>query len=86
MFCIVFVFSCILQVLEENPSNSKIIMKSANSLLERIKCQIKFDFKKREVGKIFYFWKESKMNTSQYFGHNFLLKYRIALKLISLER
>jgi len=29
------VFSCILQVLEENPSNSKIIMKSANSLLDR---------------------------------------------------
>jgi hypothetical protein len=47
MFFIVFVFSCILQVLEENPSNSKIIMKSSNSLLERIKCQIKFDFKKK---------------------------------------
>jgi hypothetical protein len=35
MFCVVFVFSCILQVLEENPSNSKIIMKSENSLLDR---------------------------------------------------
>jgi hypothetical protein len=35
MFCVVFVFSCILQVLEENPSNFKIITKLANSLLER---------------------------------------------------
>jgi hypothetical protein len=51
MFCIVFVFSCILQVFEENPSNSKIIMKSANSLLERIKCQIKFDYKKKRSRK-----------------------------------
>jgi hypothetical protein len=35
MFCVVFVFSCILQILEENPSNSKIRTKSANSLLDR---------------------------------------------------
>jgi hypothetical protein len=35
MFCVVFVFSCILQVLEENPSNSKIRTKSGNSFLDR---------------------------------------------------
>jgi hypothetical protein len=48
MFCVVFVFSCILQVLEENPSNSKIITKSENSLLDGF---INFEFKEREVGK-----------------------------------
>jgi hypothetical protein len=45
------VFSYILQVLEENPSNSKIIMKLEISLLDRFKLQIKFEFKEREVGK-----------------------------------
>jgi hypothetical protein len=51
MFCVVFVFFYILQVLEENPSNSKIIMKLENSLLDRFKLQINFEFKEREVGK-----------------------------------
>jgi len=51
MFCVVFVFSYILQVLEENPSNSKIIMKLEISLLDRFKLQINFEFKEREVGK-----------------------------------
>jgi hypothetical protein len=50
MFCVV-VFSCILQVLEVNPSNSKIITKLENSLLDRFKLQINFEFKEREVGK-----------------------------------
>lgn len=51
MFCVVFVFSYILQVLEENPSNSKIIMKMEISLLDRFKLQINFEFKERDVGK-----------------------------------
>jgi hypothetical protein len=51
MFCVVFVFSYILQVLEENPSDSKIIMKLEISLLDRFKRQINFEFKEREVGK-----------------------------------
>jgi hypothetical protein len=51
MFCVVFVFSYILQVLEENPSNSKILMKLEISLLDRFKLQINFEFKEREVGK-----------------------------------
>jgi hypothetical protein len=51
MFCVVFVFSYILQVLEENPLNSKIIMKLEISLLDRFKLQINFEFKGREVGK-----------------------------------
>jgi len=37
--------------LEENPSNSKIIMKLEISLLDRFKLQINFEFKEREVGK-----------------------------------
>jgi hypothetical protein len=51
MFCVVFVFSYILQVLEENPSNSKILMKLEISLLDRFKLQINCEFKEREVGK-----------------------------------
>jgi hypothetical protein len=51
MFCVVFVFSYILQVLEENPSNSKIIMKLEISLLDIFKLQINFEFKEREGGK-----------------------------------
>jgi hypothetical protein len=65
MFCVVFVFSYILQVLEENPSNSKIIMKLEISLLDRFKLQINFEFKEREVGKNRYSWKESRMSMSQ---------------------
>jgi len=45
------VFSYILQVLEENPSNYNIIMKLEISLLDRFKLQINFEFKEREVGK-----------------------------------
>jgi hypothetical protein len=44
-------FFCNLQVLEVNPSNSKIITKLENSLLDRFKLQINFEFKEREVGK-----------------------------------
>jgi hypothetical protein len=50
-----------------------------------IQLQINFEFKKREVGKIRYFWKESKMSMSLYFNHNFLLKYQIVVKLVALE-
>jgi hypothetical protein len=52
MFCLIFVFSCILQVLEENSSNSKIRTKLT---FGNIQHQINFEFKKREVGKICYF-------------------------------
>jgi hypothetical protein len=51
MFCIVFLFSCILQVLEENPSNSKIIMKSANSLLERFNSKSILNLRKEKLQK-----------------------------------
>jgi len=53
--------------------------------LERFKFQIKFDFKKREVDKIFQLWKESRMSMSLYFHHNFSFKYHIALILVALE-
>jgi hypothetical protein len=47
MFCVVFVFSCILQVLQENSSNSKV----GKLTFVKIQLQINFEFKKREVGK-----------------------------------
>jgi len=72
--------------LEENPSNSKIITKSAYSLLERFNSKSILNLIKKEVGKICYSWKEFKMNMSRYFNHNFLLKYQIAVKLTDLER
>jgi hypothetical protein len=45
------VFFCILQVLEVNPSNSKIITKLEKSHLDRFKLKINFEFKEKEVGK-----------------------------------
>jgi hypothetical protein len=46
MFCVVFVFSYILKVLEENPLKYKIIMKLEISLLDRFQLQINFEFKR----------------------------------------
>jgi hypothetical protein len=51
------VFSCILQVLEENLSNSNIITKAANSFFDIFKLQNNFEFKEREVGKKLLFFK-----------------------------
>jgi hypothetical protein len=42
------------KVLEKNPSNSKILMKSAFSLWKDSKSKSNLNSKKREVGKIFY--------------------------------
>jgi hypothetical protein len=80
------VFYCILQVLEENPSNSNIRMKSANSLLKRFNYKSILNLIKKEFGKISYSWKKFRMNMSRYFNHNFLIKYHIAMKLTDLER
>jgi hypothetical protein len=55
IFCIAFVFSCILQVLEENPSNSKIITKLANSLLERFNSKSILNLRKEKSEKNCYF-------------------------------
>jgi hypothetical protein len=52
---------------------------------EKIQLQINFEFKKRGVGKISYFLKESKMSKSLYFNHNFVLEYQIVMKLVTLE-
>jgi hypothetical protein len=43
MFCVVFVFSCILQVLQENSSNSKV----GKLTFVKIQLQINFEFMKR---------------------------------------
>jgi hypothetical protein len=79
MFCIVFMFSCVLQVLEKNPSNFKIITKSANSLLERFNSKSILNLRKDKSPKIRYFWKESRMSMSLYFNHNFFFS-RIGLQ------
>jgi hypothetical protein len=79
------VFSCILQVFEENPSNSKIRTKSANSLLERFNSRSILNLRKEKLAKSVIFLKESKMRMSLYFNHNFFLKYRITVKLTELE-
>jgi hypothetical protein len=78
-------FSCVLQVLEENPSNSKIITKSENSLLERFNSKSILNLRKEKSAKIHYFWKESRMSTSLYFNHQFFLKYWIVMILVALE-
>jgi hypothetical protein len=65
MVCVVFVFSYILQVLEENPSNSKNITKSANSLLERFNSKSILNLRKEKSEKIRYILKESRMSTSR---------------------
>jgi hypothetical protein len=64
-------FSCVLQVLKENPSNSKIITKSANSLLERFNSISILNLRKEKLTKIRYFLKEFRMSTFLYFNHNF---------------
>jgi len=51
MFSIVFVFSCILQVLEENPLNS------ANSLLERFNSKLILNLRKEKSAKSVIFGK-----------------------------
>jgi hypothetical protein len=86
MFCIVFVFSCILKVLEENPSNYKIITKSAYSLLERFNSKSILNLRKENLAKISYFWKKSRMSMSLYFNNNFLFEYWIAMILVVLVR
>jgi hypothetical protein len=78
-------FSCVLQVLEENPSNSKIITKSANLLLERLNSKSILNLRKEKSAKIRYFWKESRMSKSLYFNHNFFLEYWIAMIFVELE-
>jgi hypothetical protein len=50
-------FSCVLQVLKENPSNSEIIMKSANSLLERFNSKSILNLRKEKSVKIHIFGK-----------------------------
>jgi hypothetical protein len=49
MFCVVFVFSCILQVLEENPFQD--YNEVGKLTFGKIQLQINFKFKKREVNK-----------------------------------
>jgi len=60
MFCVVFMFSCILQVLEVNPSNSKIITKLANLLLDRFNSKLILNLRKEKSAKIRYFRKNPK--------------------------
>jgi hypothetical protein len=57
MYCIILVFSCILQVLEENPSNSKIRTKSANSLLEIFNSKSILNLRKEKSAKFVIFGK-----------------------------
>jgi hypothetical protein len=78
------VFSCILQVLEENSSNSKIRMKSENSLLETYNFKLILNLRKKKLVKC-YFLKESRMSMFLYFNYKFLLKYQITAKLAALE-
>jgi hypothetical protein len=98
IFCVVFVFSCILQVLEENTPNlssSKLRTKVVEAKVGRsvsfgkIQLQINFEFvcsRKEKSTKICYFFKDSRMSMSPYFNHNFRLKYRIAVTLAMLDR
>jgi hypothetical protein len=51
MFCVVFVFSCILQVLEEKPIKFQDYNEVSKLTFGWIQVQIKFEFKEREVGK-----------------------------------
>jgi hypothetical protein len=51
MFCVVFVFSCILQVLEEKPIKFQDYNEVSKLTFGWIQFQIKFEFKEREVGK-----------------------------------
>jgi hypothetical protein len=51
MFCVVFVFSCILQVLEEKPIKFQDHNEVIKLTFGWIQFQINFEFKEREVGK-----------------------------------
>jgi hypothetical protein len=51
MFCVVFVFSCILQVLEEKPIKFQDYNEVIKLTFGWIQFQINFEFKEREVGK-----------------------------------
>jgi hypothetical protein len=51
MFCVVFVFSCILQVLEEKPIKFQDYNEVSKLTFGLIQFQINFEFKEREVGK-----------------------------------
>jgi hypothetical protein len=51
MFCVVFVFSCILQVLEEKPIKFQDYNEVSKLTFGWIQFQINFEFKEREVGK-----------------------------------
>jgi hypothetical protein len=51
MFCVVFVFSCILQVLEEKPIKFQDYDEVSKLTFGWIQFQINFEFKEREVGK-----------------------------------
>jgi hypothetical protein len=51
MFCVIFVFSCILQVLEEKPIKFQDYNEVIKLTFGWIQFQINFEFKEREVGK-----------------------------------
>jgi hypothetical protein len=51
MFCVVFVFSCILQVLKEKPIKFQDYNEVSKLTFGWIQFQINFEFKEREVGK-----------------------------------
>jgi hypothetical protein len=51
MFCVVFLFSCILQVLEEKPIKFQDYDEVSKLTFGWIQFQINFEFKEREVGK-----------------------------------
>jgi hypothetical protein len=51
MFCVVFVFSCILQVLAEKPIKFQDYNEVSKLTFGWIQFQINFEFKEREVGK-----------------------------------
>jgi hypothetical protein len=51
MFCVVFVFSCILQILEEKPIKFQDYNEVSKLTFGWIQFQLNFEFKEREVGK-----------------------------------
>jgi hypothetical protein len=78
------------------PSLEKSLQETKVGRLILGKIRIQFNFgivcckkrkkkEKREIDKIYYFLKDSRMSTSLYFNHKFLLKYWIGVKLEALE-
>jgi hypothetical protein len=65
MFCVVFVFSCILQVLEEKPIKFQDYNEVSKLTFGWIQFQSILNLRKEKLAKIRYFRKESKMSTSQ---------------------